>query len=141
MPAILLDANVLVALGWPNHAASAVAHRWFRDNARAGWAVCTLTQLAFVRHSVNPRVVQTAATCLDAMRLLRSMSAAAGYTFWHEASVDANDETLWSRVVGHRQVTDAYLVSLAKHHGGRVVTFDRGLATLDPTRVVLLEHQ
>jgi predicted nucleic acid-binding protein len=33
-------------------------------------------------------------------------------------------------VVGHRQVTNAYLAQLARHHGGRLATFDGGLAAL-----------
>lgn len=31
-------------------------------------------------------------------------------------------------VVGHRQVTDAYLVRLARAHGAKLATFDGGLA-------------
>lgn len=31
----------------------------------------------------------------------------------------------WNKVLGHRQVTDVYLLSLAVHHGGRFVTFDQ----------------
>jgi hypothetical protein len=34
--------------------------------------------------------------------------------------------------MGHRQVTDAYLAALARHHGGRPVTFDKGLVALHP---------
>jgi predicted nucleic acid-binding protein len=34
----------------------------------------------------------------------------------------------WSRVLGHRQVTDAYLLALAVRHEGRFVTFDRRIA-------------
>jgi len=30
--------------------------------------------------------------------------------------------------LGHRQITDAYLVALAVAHEGRFVTFDRGIA-------------
>ena len=37
-----------------------------------------------------------------------------------------------TRLVGYRQVTDAHLLTLASHHGGRLVTFDRGLRTLVP---------
>jgi predicted nucleic acid-binding protein len=33
-------------------------------------------------------------------------------------------------VVGHRQVTDAYLAQLAREHDGRLATFDQGLAKL-----------
>ena len=41
-------------------------------------------------------------------------------------------------VIGHRQVTDAYLVALARHHGGRVATLDKGLAALHGGDVLLL---
>jgi predicted nucleic acid-binding protein len=33
-------------------------------------------------------------------------------------------------VIGHRQATDAYLAQLAREHGGRLATFDQGLAKL-----------
>jgi uncharacterized protein len=33
----------------------------------------------------------------------------------------------WSSVLGSRQVTDVYLLALAVHHGGRLVTFDRAV--------------
>ena len=34
-------------------------------------------------------------------------------------------------IVGHRQVTDAYLAQLARAHGSRLATFDQALAKLD----------
>jgi len=39
-----------------------------------------------------------------------------------------------TQVIGHRQVTDAYLVSLVRHHGpdARLATLDEGLAKLYP---------
>jgi len=49
MPVHLLDVNVLIALGWPNHKHHASAHRWFSSIAAGGWATCPLTQCAFVR--------------------------------------------------------------------------------------------
>jgi predicted nucleic acid-binding protein len=33
-------------------------------------------------------------------------------------------------VQGHRQVTDTYLAALARNHGGKLVSFDRGLEAL-----------
>ena len=33
-------------------------------------------------------------------------------------------------MVGHRQVTDAYLIDVARHHAGRLVTFDKAMLTL-----------
>ncbi|MGH4013406.1 MAG: hypothetical protein ACRDSL_05625 [Pseudonocardiaceae bacterium] len=35
-------------------------------------------------------------------------------------------------VIGHRQVTDAYLAQLARSRTGRLATFDQGLAELYP---------
>ncbi len=39
---------------------------------------------------------------------------------------------------GHRQVTDAWLVELARRRGGRLATLDASLATLHPDTVVLI---
>lgn len=41
-------------------------------------------------------------------------------------------------VVGHRQVTDAYLPGLARARGGRLVTLDRALTALHPDVAVPL---
>ena len=41
-------------------------------------------------------------------------------------------------VVGHQQVTDSYLVALAVAHGGRLATFDRGLAEALPEGAFLI---
>jgi uncharacterized protein len=35
-------------------------------------------------------------------------------------------------VIGHRQVTDAYLAHLARANGSRLATFDQGQAKLHP---------
>jgi uncharacterized protein len=41
-------------------------------------------------------------------------------------------------VLGHRQVTDAYLAALARHHHGKLATFDKGLAALHSDVAVAL---
>ena len=33
-------------------------------------------------------------------------------------------------IIGHRQVTDAYLAQLARAHGSRLATFDQAMAKL-----------
>ena len=38
----------------------------------------------------------------------------------------------WERILGPRQITDAYLLALAVAHGGRLVSFDQ---RLDPQQV------
>jgi predicted nucleic acid-binding protein len=61
----------------------------------------------------------------------RLMEAAAGeaHVFWpDDLSLLSLGVLDWSRVLGHRQVTDAYLLALAVRHEGRFVTFDRRIA-------------
>jgi predicted nucleic acid-binding protein len=36
------------------------------------------------------------------------------------------------RIQGRRQLTDAYLLSLAIHHHGKLITFDRRMLALAP---------
>jgi len=40
-------------------------------------------------------------------------------------------------IVGHRQVTDAYLTLLARVHGGVLATMDKALAATHPEAVLL----
>lgn len=42
------------------------------------------------------------------------------------------------RISGHRQVSDALLLTLARRHGARPVTFDAGIAALGGARDVEL---
>lgn len=51
------------------------------------------------------------------------------HVFWPDACSLLEPERIrWDRVLGSRQITDAYLLALAAENGGRLVTFDRGIA-------------
>ena len=65
-----------------------------------------------------------------------SASSSAWHRFWPD-SIPYQSSHL-AGVLAHRQVTDAYLVALARHHVGRVVSFDKGLAALHGDSVFLL---
>jgi predicted nucleic acid-binding protein len=48
--------------------------------------------------------------------------------FWADSiSVIDALKNIEGRLTGHRQVTDAYLVSLAVHHRGKLATLDQGI--------------
>ena len=129
----LLDVNVLVALAWREHTAHAVARAWFRRNARHGWATCPVTQAAFVRLLANPAFSSAAVTPGEAMRVLELALQHPSHVFWSdEIGLAAAVHPLRRRIVGHRQVNDAYLLGLAIHKGGRLATLDRGLLALLP---------
>lgn len=68
----------------------------------------------------------------EAASVLESMLRDKGHVYLSEMpSLDADSvRDVWARLLGHKQVPDAYLVRLARAHGARVVTFDGGLAAL-----------
>jgi hypothetical protein len=132
--AYLLDVNVLVALAWPSHVHHAAARAWFSAKARAGWATCPLTQLAFVRISSNPAIIRDAVRPGQSHGVLKEMTAHPGHRFWSDdINVAGADFVFSTSLAGHRQVTDAYLLALARHNKGRLATFDRGLPVIAAT--------
>jgi uncharacterized protein len=130
----LLDVNLLVALAWPNHIHHAAALDWFRRNQAAGWATCPLTESGFVRVSSNSSVLPDARSPREAIHLLRRIVALPHHVFWHDdvsmASSEFIDEV---PLVGYRQVTDAHLLTLAQHRGGRLATLDGKIRSLVPS--------
>ena len=131
MSAALLDVNVLIALAWPQHVHHPAAHRWFDSNARGAWATCAITQLAFVRISSNPKIIPEAVAPRSAHAVLCDLVRLPGHVYWESLPSPAACATLAAvSMVGHLQVTDAYLLDLVRHHVGRLITFDKGLFTL-----------
>jgi predicted nucleic acid-binding protein len=79
-------------------------------------------------------VIPDARTPLEAIELLRRIVALPDHAFWmDDLSIAASEHIAAERIHGHRQVTDAHLLALALRHGGRLATFDRGIAELMPS--------
>ncbi len=74
----------------------------------------------------------------QALAVLAGITARPQHRFWPDALDD--HAVTWIGVLGHRQVTDADLAALARHHGGRLVTFDAGLAQLHADVAIALER-
>ncbi len=125
----LLDVNVLIALLDAGHIHHALAMSWLEREIRHGWASCPITQNGCIRIMSQPGYPGSLPVARIAERLTEA-SLSPDHKFW-PAHVNLLGAGLfdWSRVLGHRQVTDAYLLSLAVHHGGRLVTLDRRIAT------------
>jgi uncharacterized protein len=124
----LLDVNVLVALFDPDHVHHEAAHGWFADTGRSGWATCPLTEAGFVRVLSNPAYRGTVVRATDLADRLRRFCRSGGHEFWPD-EVSLLDSSLFdlSKVAGHRQLTDVYLLGLAHNRRGRLVTFDRAI--------------
>ena len=135
MTAFLLDVNVLIALMWPAHEGHTQVQHWFRRNSREGWATCPLTQAAFVRIIANPAFSPDAVTPQGAAKLLAANLKHPSHRFWaDEVSLIDSLEPFAQKLAGHQQVTDAYLLGLAIHKKGKLVTMDRGVRTLLPEK-------
>jgi toxin-antitoxin system PIN domain toxin len=126
----LLDANVLIALATPEHSLNSRAADWFRQGDP--FATCPITQGALVRFHLRAGVD---ATLESSRQLLKSICALPRHRFWPD---DASYLDLpGAGIVGHRQVTDAYLVLLAERHGGKLATLDEGLAALHSAAMLI----
>ncbi|MDG4826797.1 PIN domain-containing protein [Asanoa sp. WMMD1127] len=119
---VLLDTNVLIALLTADHVHHDSAEAWFAANDE-GFATCPITQGGLIR-----LVLRHGATAVTATGLLSSLTAHPRHEFWPD---DIPFEAVPMRgVIGHRQVTDAYLAYQARSRRGRLATFDQGLAKL-----------
>ncbi len=133
MTVFLLDVNVLIGLSWPTHESHEHVLRWFARNAVRGWATCPFTQAAFVRISSNPAFSPHAVSPQEALRLLNTNLKHPGHRFWRdEIDLGQAVRRFQERLVGHRQVTDAYLLGLALFKKGRLATLDESVMTLLP---------
>ena len=139
----LLDINLLLALLDRDHIQHEQGRRWFEQEVQHGWASCATTQNGCVRILSQPSYPSPVSPG-RAIKLLTLATSAPFHEYWH-SEISILDETIFdhSRIHGPRQVTDLYLLGLAAHYGGRLVTFDKTIAasavrTASPSNLVVL---
>ena len=128
----LLDANVLIALVNPSHVHHERARKWFSKGSRL-FATCPITEGALIRHYFRDTIDPEAE---GAKLLLGSIEAMRTHAFWPDEL--SYTGASFKGVIGHRQVTDSYLVALAKSRGGQLATMDKGLTMLHPGDTILI---
>ena len=124
----LLDVNVLVALLVPEHEHHVKSLDWFAtEGTKSGWATCAVTELGVIRVCAQlPGGEWPPETTAD--RLLMFTASSREYVWWTDVVSPAVLPEV--RAAGSaKHVTDRYLLGLARRNGGRLVTFDRALAT------------
>jgi uncharacterized protein len=126
----LLDSNVLIALVVAEHVHHDHAAAWLSD-FDAGFATCPITQGSLVRFLL--RTGQSAAAARD---VVSGIEQSTRHEFWYDDVSFADVQ--FGGVIGHRQVTDAYLAQLARHCNGQLATLDSGLAHLHSDVAVLI---
>ena len=129
----LLDVNVLIALLDENHAHHAPTASWFSDHVDQGWASCAITQNGCLRILSQPKY-PNALTVDDALTRLREAVSTQSHHFLpNDLSLLDNTVIDSTYVLGHRQLTDIYLLALAVAHEARLVTLDKAVP-LAPVR-------
>jgi uncharacterized protein len=124
----LLDVNALVALAWDSHVHHEAVRAWFAAKSAEGWATCAVTESGFVRVSSNPEVLPSSIGVEAARAVLSALREVGAHRFLID-DVSLTDADI-PPIVGHRQVTDAQLLTLTRRHDIRLVTFDAGVVTL-----------
>jgi toxin-antitoxin system PIN domain toxin len=124
----LLDVNLLVALFEPDHPHHEVAHDWFADHHAKGWATCPLTENGFVRILANPHYGAVLNRPGDLVSHLAALYRTKHHVFWPDSVSLADDKLFNTSVIrGYRQLSDIYLLGLAKKMGGHLATLDVGI--------------
>ena len=126
----MLDADVLIALTVAEHEHHERTSAWASGIHR--FALCPMVEGALVRFLV--RIGESAQV---AQNVLRAIHALPGCEFWPDSLSYVTTDLAGVR--GHRQVTDAYLVSLAAGRSdSALATLDEGLVQAQPDRTVLV---
>lgn len=127
----LLDVNVLIALIDPAHVAHDDAHHWFATVGNDSWATSPITENGVIRIVGNPKYPTSPGSPAVVANIVRALRALPGHQFWPDCiSLVETPGLDVAKVLTAGQVTDTYLLALAKSRGGQLATFDRKLSTL-----------
>lgn len=121
----LLAVNLLMALLWENHEHHQIARRWFQS--ATNFATCPVSQLGFARVSSHP-LLGYGMTPDQAFGVLRRLLADSRHRFVPD-DLSCEDRVVRTDLMGGpNQITDRYLVALARQHNQALATFDEPLA-------------
>jgi toxin-antitoxin system PIN domain toxin len=135
----LLDINVLIALLDQGHLLHRPATRWLEQQLEHGWATCPITENGVVRIMAQPAYPNAQPAALVAARLEEACRHSS-HAFWADP-ISLLQEGLirWERLLGPRQITDAYLLALAASQDGCFASFDQRIS-LDIVPSASSEH-
>ncbi len=126
---LLLDVNVLVAIFDEAHIHHAVALNLVTQ-PKLKIATCALTENGVLRVLNLPGYSSYGPAGFESVRMqLAQMCKDTDHEFW-PCDISLRDESKidWSRVMGHNQITDVYLLALAVAHSGTLATLDHRVA-------------
>ena len=129
----LFDGNVLVAMMLPDHPHHQRVHHWLATVREDAFATCSVTEGTLLRLHIQfagDKSIDAAWKAIASIHAHpRHRFLADGFSY-----IEVNPV----RLTGHRQITDAWLVELAKRHDAKLATLDEGLAVLRPETAFLV---
>ena len=129
MTTYLLDVNVLIALIDPAHIQHDQAHVWFSRVGRKSFASCPITENGLLRIVGHPKYPNSPGPPSTVAQSLAAIRALEGHEFWSDDISIADASHIAAALLSrHSQVTDSYLLALARAQGGRLASLDRRLA-------------
>ena len=135
----LLDVNLLMALLWENHEHHAGSRSWLKSVS--AFATCPISQLGFARVSSHP-LLGYGLTPELAFGVLRQFIADPRHEFIPDDLSCADRVVRTELMASANQITDRYLVALARQHKFSLATLDQPLAKsfADEKSLVELVH-
>jgi uncharacterized protein len=129
---LLLDVNVWIALFDDAHVHNSLARALFAL-PKLKIASCALVENGVLRVLNLPGYSPNRQFRAPGFELVRQKMQMAfsdhDHEFWSEKTSLVQDDLVdWSRVFGHHQITDLYLLALASKYGGALVSFDHRIA-------------
>jgi len=122
---LLLDVNALLALAWPNHQFHRAILTRLEQQPVQRWATCAVTQLGFVRLSSNPKIVEVRKTPSEVVALLADLVRDEQHVYLDTLPALPRIANAFRQLLGHQQVTDAYLLGVAEANNAILLTLDR----------------
>ncbi len=125
----LLDVNVWVALLDEAHVHHAQALA-FMERRRVKIATCPLVENGVIRILNLPGYSKLGPAGFEPVqRKLQQICTDMDHEFWPDSlSLRTESRINWSRVLGHNQITDVYLLALAVANRGCLVSLDHRVA-------------
>jgi len=140
---ILFDINVLVYAHREDAPDHNVDLEWLREamGSEAAYGVSDLVLSGFLRVVTHPRVFRVPSPMKIALAFTHALRERPNCVLISPGSRHWEIFTNLCRTAGVKGnlVTDAYLAALARAHGGRLLTLDRGLAAAHPDVAELVE--
>ena len=127
----LIDVNLLFAIHQPAHEDFEPATRWFTGTGIRSFATCPITQAGLLRLLTQGVPNAQVFRLQEAREALAHLTSLPGHSYWQDKQdfITATGK-FYTRLQGHRQITDAYLLGLAIHNRGKLATLDRGILQL-----------